>query len=146
MPEAPGSYRVVLDTSVLISALRSQGGASFRLLQLVGDPRWHLSVSTALMFEYEAVARREAANFWASPEKIEDVLDFLCAQADRPRISYAWRPTLADPDDDMVLELAVAAQAHYIVTHNVRHFRRAEPFGVGILTPREFLQKLGDIL
>lgn len=136
---------MVLDTCVLISALRSRQGASFQLIQFVGDLRWRLSLSTTLMFEYEAVARREVANFWASPEKVEDVFDYLCAQADRPHISYAWRPALDDPDDDMILELAVAAQADFIVTHNVRDFRRAEPFGVGILTPREFLQKLGEI-
>jgi predicted nucleic acid-binding protein len=50
----------VLDTSVLIAALRSRRGASFELLRLVGDDRWRLHISTALLLEYEAVARREA--------------------------------------------------------------------------------------
>jgi predicted nucleic acid-binding protein len=62
-----------MDTSVLIAALRSQRGASFDLLRNIGDPRWRLHLSTALLLEYEAAARREAQAFWLQPERIEDV-------------------------------------------------------------------------
>ena len=131
-----------MDTNVLIAAARSRRGASFRLLQLVGDQRWQLNLSPALLFEYEEVARREAANLWLQPERIDDVLDFLCAHANKPRIAYTWRPFLPDPDDDMILELAIAANAQFIVTHNVRDFRGTDQFGVGVLTPSQFLKKL----
>jgi predicted nucleic acid-binding protein len=57
-------YQIVLDMSVLIAALRSRRGASFELLRLVGDDRWQLHLSTALLLEYEAVARREARELW----------------------------------------------------------------------------------
>ena len=134
--------QIVLDTCVLIAAIRSTQGASFRLLQLVGDPRWELSLSPTLLFEYEEVGRPQVARLWAKPEKFDDLLDFLCRSARRPAISYSWRPQLADADDEMVLELAVAARADFIVTHNVRDFAGAEQFGVGILTPAGFLRKL----
>jgi predicted nucleic acid-binding protein len=45
-------YRVVLDTNVLVSALRSRSGASFRLISMLGDPRWQSVVSVALILEY----------------------------------------------------------------------------------------------
>jgi putative PIN family toxin of toxin-antitoxin system len=136
------AFQVVLDTSVLVAAVRSSQGASFRILQLVGDPRWELNLSPALLFEYEEVAASHAKKFWAEPERLGDLLDFLIANSNRPRISYSWRPFLRDADDDMVLELAIAAQAGFIVTHNVRDFVDAERFGVAVLTPAEFLRKL----
>ena len=135
-------FQVILDTSVLVAAVRSSQGASFRILQLVGDPRWKLNLSPALLFEYEEVAASHAKKFWPEPERLNDLLDFLIANANRPRISYSWRPILRDADDDMVLELAIAAQAGFIVMHNIRDFVGAERFGVGVLTPAEFLRKL----
>ena len=44
----------------------------------------------------------------------------------------------------MVLECAVAAGCRYIVTHNVKDFRRTEQLGVRAVTPREFLQILKE--
>jgi putative PIN family toxin of toxin-antitoxin system len=135
---------IVLDTSVLIAALRSRRGASFELLRLVGDERWRLHLSTALLLEYEAVSVREAQNFWLQPDLIEDVLDYLCANAQEHAISFRWRPFLPDPNDDFILELAVAARARYIVTHNVRHFAGVEAFGVDAISPAQMLVKLRE--
>ncbi len=120
-------YQIVLDTSVIIAALRSRRGASFELLRLVGDERWQLHLSTALLLEYEAVARRESQELWLSPDLIEAVLDYLGANAQEHAISFRWRPFLSDPDDDFILELAVAAKAQYIVTHNLRDFEGLKP-------------------
>lgn len=49
--------QVVMDTSVLVAAARSNSGASFELLRLfaAGDTRWQWNISTALLVEYEAV-------------------------------------------------------------------------------------------
>jgi len=135
---------IVLDTSVLIAALRSRRGASFELLRLLGDERWRLHLSTALLLEYEAVTVREAQNFWLQPELVEHVIDYLCANAQEHAISFRWRPFLPDPNDDFILELAVAAGARYIVTHNVRHFAGVEAFGVDAITPAQMLVKLSE--
>jgi len=137
-------YQVVMDTSVLVAGLRSRRGASFRLLELLGDSRWQIHLSTALVLEYEAVARREAAQLWAQPERVEAILDYICAVGMAHRIFFSWRPCLPDPEDDFVLELAVAASAAWIITHNVRDFRGAERFGVRAITPREFLNLLEE--
>jgi putative PIN family toxin of toxin-antitoxin system len=130
---------IVLDTNVLVSALKSSRGASFRLLSMVEHGHFVLHVSTALVTEYEAVLKRGITLL--SAEEIDNVIDFICAMAVRDKIFYLWRPVLKDPGDDFVLELAVKANAT-IVTWNVSDFKRAAQFEVAVLTPREFLATL----
>ena len=50
--------RIVLDTNVLVSALRSQRGASFQLLQQLGTLLFRPIISPPLCLEYEDVLRR----------------------------------------------------------------------------------------
>ena len=144
MSKARTPIQVVFDTNVIVSALRSRHGASHKLLTLLGDGRWEINVSPALVLEYEEVAKRPAQELWANPSRVEDILDYLCAESNKPRIYYTWRPALPDPDDDLVLELAVAAGAEFIVTHNVADFKAAREFGIGILTPKAFLALLKE--
>jgi putative PIN family toxin of toxin-antitoxin system len=139
------TLEAVLDTNVLIAALRSRRGASFELLRLVGDPRWQLHKSTALLLEYEAVARREAQQLWLHPNRIEDVLAFVAASGQEHAISFRWRPFLNDPGDDFILELAVAANARYIVTHNLRNFAGVESFGLEAVAPAQMFLKLQEM-
>lgn len=135
----PDIADIVLDTNVLVSALRSRQGSSFRLLSRVGDGRFRLHLSVPLVVEYEAVLKRTGLAL--SDTQIDDLIDYLCAQATRHRIFYLWRPKLKDPDDDFVLELSVKAGAT-IVTWNVADFRNARNLGVSVVTPREFLVSL----
>ena len=72
----------------------------------------------------------------------EAFLGNLVAFANLQEVFFLWRPTLPDPDDDLVLEVAVAAGCRYIVTHNLRHFRGVEEWGVTALTPGDFLRIL----
>ena len=130
---------IVLDTNVLVAALKSSRGASFRLLSLVEYDRFTLHVSTPLVLEYEAVLKRGITSL--SAEEIDDVIDFLCSKAVLNKIFYLWRPVLKDADDDFVLELAVKANAA-IITWNVADFKHTARFGVAVMTPREFLASL----
>lgn len=127
---------IILDTNVLLTALKSSRGTSFRLLAGLMDGRYRLHVSTPLIAEYEAVLKR--GHLSLSDDQIDDIIDFICAQATHHQIFYLWRPTLKDPDDDFILELAVKAGAS-IVTRNTNDFKRAEKFEVNVLTPRELL-------
>ena len=127
---------IILDTNVLLTALKSSRGTSFRLLAGLMDGRYRLHVSTPLIAEYEAVLKR--GHLSLSDDQIDDIIDFICAQATHHQIFYLWRPTLKDPDDDFILEQAVKAGAS-IVTWNTNDFKRAEKFEVNVLTPRELL-------
>lgn len=78
----------------------------------------------------------------APGQTVEDALRFLrflAGEAHLQEIHFVWRPFLPDPDDDMVLELAFAADSRHIVTHNVKDVRESERLGVAAMRPREFL-------
>jgi len=136
---------IVLDTSVLISALRSRRAASFRLLSLVGTGRFDVALSVPPVLEYEGVADRMLADLAVSAGDLSDILDYLCSVAIHRPVFFLWRPTLPDPKDDMVLELAVDAGAPVIVTFKTRDFVGSDRFGIRVITPREYLQEIGEI-
>lgn len=136
--------RIVLDTNVLVAALRSRLGASYRLLSLVGTDKFQICVSVPLVLEYEDAARRLVGEIPLTQHDIDDMLDYICSVASRVQVFYLWRPFLSDPGDDMVLELAVTAGCSFIITHNKRHFQGVERFALLAVTPREFLEAIGE--
>jgi putative PIN family toxin of toxin-antitoxin system len=135
--------KIVIDTNVIVSGLRSSLGASYKLLSLVGDERFECCLSVALVLEYESAIKRAATGIKLSAEEKDQVLDFLCASGRHQKVHFLWRPQLKDPGDDMVLELAVAAGAEAIVTFNRSDFKGSEKFGIKIVSPQEFLGRLG---
>lgn len=136
----------VLDTNIVVAALRSRNGASFALLQMAISGELEVAISVALGLEYEAVLLRETqrAASWASNEDLETVLDALLGAAYLTSpIIHRIRPVLPDPADEMVLECAVESGAEAIVTLNVRDFRASKArFGVEVLSPGELLDRL----
>jgi putative PIN family toxin of toxin-antitoxin system len=137
--------RVVLDTSVLVAALRSRRGASHRLLKLLGRGKFEVCVSVPLVLEYESVAKRLSRSLGLRHADIDDILDYICAVAEHRRIHFLWRPFLRDASDDMVLELAVESESDYIITHNISDFAGIRQLGVTALTPGEFLRRIGEL-
>ena len=136
--------RIVIDTNVFISALRSRRGASYRLFMLLGGKQFEISVSVPLILEYEDAAKRLGREFGLTHADIEDILDYVCSVADLREIHYLWHPILKDPQDDHVLEVAVESAAKFIVTYNRRDFMGAEKFGIKVVTPNEFLKGIGE--
>ena len=135
--------KIVLDTNVLVSALRSRRGQSFALLSLVGSGAFQHVVSVPLVMEYEAVLLREGM-VPLPAAVVSDVIDFLCASGIQQSIHFLWRPKLPDLKDDMVLEAAVNGGCDAIVTHNVRDFIGSQALGVSIITPVQFLTSLTE--
>ena len=135
--------RTVLDTNVLVAALRSRRGGSFALLSAVGQGRFEHIVSVPLVMEYESVLMRPGMVPLPAPAA-QAVVDYLCATAIHQEVHFLWRPRLPDPNDDMVLEAAVNGGCSVIVTHNVRDFAGARALGVRALTPTQFLALLEE--
>jgi predicted nucleic acid-binding protein len=79
----------------------------------------------------------------ATVEDAAGFLRYLASEAHLQDIHFLWRPFLPDPDDDMVLELALAAGCRYIITHNLSHFRGSQQLGVAAVSPGEFLKLIG---
>jgi putative PIN family toxin of toxin-antitoxin system len=137
--------RVVLDTSVLVAGLRSRLGGSNRLLTLVAEGRCIPLVTTAVFLEYEDVLMR-AEHRLATGMSERDVAGFLAAlasAAEPVEVHFMWRPQLADPADELILEAAVNGQAAAIATHNVQDFRPVlRMFGIPVKTPAQVLKEL----
>ena len=138
-------HHIVIDTNVFISALRSQRGASFLLMSLVGTGVFKISLSVPLVLEYEAVAKRLKWPGKPSWHYIADILDYLCLVSNKQEIHFLWRPREKDPKDDMVIELAVASHCNGIVTYNKKDFADASSFGLNLFTPKEFLEMTGEL-
>ena len=136
---------VVLDTNVLVSAIRSRRGASFELLSRLGGGEFDIAVSVSLVLEYESVLLRHVPSSPMSEQDVHALVDYMCDVATWQEIFFLWRPYLRDSNDDLILELAVAAGCDAVVTHNVRDFDGAERFGVKVMTPAVFLQKLRGV-
>lgn len=130
-----------MDTNILVAALRSSQGASAALLASAPSPKWTPVLSVPLYVQYQDVLLRPGmlpsgltpqdvltfCRYWASVSHLQDIY-------------FLWRPHLTDEGDDMVFEVAVAAQARYIITHNVRDFAAAVEFGIEPIRPADFLK------
>ena len=137
------SQRIVIDTNVLVSALRSSRGASHRLLMRVGGPDFEIALSVPLVLEYEDAVKRMPEVTGLSEGDVDDVIDYLCSVAHLQEIHFLWRPVLRDSRDDHVLELATEAGCSVVATHNVGDFAGSERFGVTAIKPGEFLRSTG---
>jgi putative PIN family toxin of toxin-antitoxin system len=138
------SVRAVLDTSVLVAAIRSDRGVSRVLLVNALKRAYTILASVPLMIEYESVLTRAEhldASGVSNPD-VQALLDALAVVAEPIRLAYLWRPTLPDVADDMVLETAVNGRADVLVTLDRHHFKAAATFAVQIASPAEMLNIL----
>ena len=85
---------VVVDTNVLVAALKSQLGASYKLLNLLPSGCYIPNVSVPLFVEYEAVLKRPGMIPGLSLNEIDSVLDYFLSCSSLREIYYLWRPHL----------------------------------------------------
>ena len=137
--------RFVLDTDVLVAALRSRDGASWQLVDRALKREFTLLLSVPLILEYEAVLTREEHRkvHGLSVPDVDELNNSLASVAESVQIRFLWRPLLSDPTDDMVLETAVNGRADLLVTFNQEDFAAAaKGFAVKIVRPSEALHRL----
>lgn len=137
--------RLVVDTNVVVTAMRSPRGASAGLLMAARREEVTLVANVGLALEYEATCilaeHRLAAGL--DEEGVGIFIDAVLAMVDPVETHYLWRPMLRDPADEFVLEAAVNGQAAAIVTFNRRDFGNAPAsFGIEVLSPAEVLRRL----
>lgn len=137
--------RLVLDTDVVVAAMRSPGGASAALLQAARLGLVTLAATAPLVFEYEAVCMRteHAAAAGLTAAEVSVFLDAVVDLVEPLEVWFLWRPQLRDPGDELVLEAAVNGGADALVTFNVRDFGAAAGrFGIELLTPGETIRRV----
>ena len=136
--------RYILDTNVIVAALRSTRGASAAVVRGVREGRGTFLLSTALLLEYEATCKdpEQLTASQLTEGEVDVILDVLASRAERVETSYRWRPQLRDAGDELVLEAAVAGQADALVTFNVRDFGDApRRFGIELIGPKDLLRR-----
>ncbi len=131
--------RLVVDTNILVAAMRNNAGPSFAIMQCVRRAEVTMCCSPALFLEYEDVLKRadQLAVSGLLRTDIDAILNDLAKVIVPVTTHYQWRPQLRDAADEMVLEAAVNAQANAIVTYNLRDFKPAQNFGVLLLNPEQ---------
>lgn len=137
------SLIIVIDTNVLVSALRSRSGWSYDLLARLGTGQFEHVITVPLVMEYEEVLHRPGM-VPLQKAAVDDVLDYVCASGLRQQVHYLWRPKLTDVRDDMVLEAAFNGNCDAIVTWSVRDFAAASDMAINILQPDQFVKRLKE--
>jgi putative PIN family toxin of toxin-antitoxin system len=139
------ALRVVLDTSVVVAALRTRSGAGNAVLRLVADQRIIPLATPPLFFEYEEVLRRPEQQLvhGLTENDIDDFLAELAALVEPVELHFRLRPQLTDAKDEMVLEAAINGRASALITYNISDFAPARRrFRLPILTPAQLLAKV----
>lgn len=137
--------RVVLDTSVVVAALRSQKGASNAVLSLVAKGKLIALATPPLFLEYEDVLKRPEHQLihGLAGEQIDEFLAEFAAIIEPVETHFAWRPQVRDPNDEMVLEAAINGQADALVTFNIADFAQVRKwFGIAVLRPGDVLREV----
>ena len=134
--------RAVIDTNVLVAALRSSSGASHQILLAADAGLFEFAISVPLLAEYDDVTRRSSSGIGLPPEAVEAIVGRLAAICHQQQIYFLWRPLLQDPKDDMVLEVAIASGASHIITFNRKDLEPASQFDIIVVTPSQFLALL----
>lgn len=139
------SDRIVVDTSVFIAALIGRRGPNREVLRRCLQGRYRPLLGNALVAEYEDVMRRQTirAQCPATPAEMQALLDALCAAASWVPVYFLLRPNLRDEGDNHLVELAVAGDARWLVSNNVRDFKNAQLAlpGIAVRTPEQLLEE-----
>lgn len=134
---------IVLDTNVFVSALRSGGGASRQVLRRILLGQVLPLFGNALWQEYQDLLGRDVWTPQTTPQERLQVLAALARAGRWVNVYYGWRPNLRDESDNHLIELAIAGNAHAVVTHNVRDLTRGELAWpqLRVMTPHQFLKE-----
>jgi len=138
--------RVVLDTNVVISAMRSPAGVSAALLRLVLNRQIISLVSVPLSLEYEEKCMEHAAKAGLTTGDAIALFQAIVAVSEKVENHFLWRPSLPDPDDEMVLETAVNGRADAIISYNYRDFGHVPAsLNIAVLTPPDAIWRFYNV-
>jgi putative PIN family toxin of toxin-antitoxin system len=137
--------RIVIDTSVLISALIGSTGASRELIRLCLQGEYQPLMGNNLFLEYESVVLREEiiTQCTLTKQEIFALLDAFMSVCQWIDIYYLWRPNLRDEADNHLIELAIAGNAQIIATKNIKDFLNSDLIfpNLCILKPEQIVRR-----
>jgi len=127
----------------MLSSLKSKLGASYSIIEELSNDKFEIAISVPLILEYEATLKKYLDRNIFADNDIEDFINYICKIGIGTKIYYLWRPILSNPYDDHILEVAVASEAKFIVTYNLKDFKKTRKFGIEAITPKDFLKIIG---
>ena len=137
--------RIVIDTSVLISALIGSTGASRELIRLCLQGEYQPLMGNTLFLEYESVVLREEiiTQCTLTKQEILILLDAFMSVCQWIDIYYLWRPNLRDEADNHLIERAIAGNAQIIATKNIKDFLNSDLIfpNLSILKPEQIVRR-----
>ena len=129
--------RVVVDTNVLVAGLLNPYHAPGAVVSLASSGALILCYDARIILEYKEVLSRPKFQF--DKNSTEDLLQFLQSNGEEiPAHPLPLR--LPDQHDEMFLEVAVSAQARYLITGNLKHYPVSKRQGVKVSSPAEFIE------
>jgi len=137
--------KIVIDTSVWISALITKDSKAREVLRLVLQKELFPQISEALYIEYESVMKRKKIQNLTSLtiDEQKELFNAYLSTCKYNDIYYTWRPNLIDEGDNFLVELAVASGAEIILTYNIKDFKSSElTFSHKVITPEDFIKEL----
>jgi putative PIN family toxin of toxin-antitoxin system len=120
--------KIVVDTSVFISALIGPVGLSREVVRQCLQGMYSPLMGLNLFCEYESVISRPSV-LSQCPLSADEVLQLLQAfmnVCEWVNIYYLWRPNLKDEANSHLIELAIAGNASVLVTNNLKDFRNTQ--------------------
>ena len=119
---------IVIDTSVIISALIGKRGPGREVLRKCLHGEYRPLISNALFLEYKNVSKRKQIMEVCplTNKEIAELLNAFYNLCDWVPIYYLWRPNIVDEGDNFLIELALAGNATHIVTNNISDLKNAE--------------------
>jgi len=135
--------KIIIDSNVILSGLKSKNVYSYKLLQLIPENKFDTAISVPLILEYESILTKYQKVLGLTKIDIDNFINYICSVSEHTKIYYLWRPFLKDPYDDHLLEVAVASESKYIITFNIKDFIKIEQFGIKALKPKDFIRIIG---
>jgi len=140
------SINVVIDTNILVAGLIGRKGPNREVLRLCFMGDLQPVIGNALYLEYQDLLNRENVQALCrqTTVSLEEFLDDFASICTAVDAWFLWRPNLPDKTDNHIIELAIAANADYIVTNNLKDFAQPELLhgGYEVISPQQLLRRI----
>jgi putative PIN family toxin of toxin-antitoxin system len=130
--------RVVLDTNVVVSGLLQPKGNPAQVLALALGGAVLVAHDKRILAEYADVLARPKFKF--DKARVREVLTKLEADGLAVEATEQRDLELPDPDDEPFLDVALTAQADFLVTGNLADYPTERRRGCAVVSPAEFME------
>lgn len=137
--------KVFVDSNVVVSALKSSFGAAYAL---IASNAIHALISNLSRLEILAAVKRLKLDEGMAKKVLDQKFEQVDIGSDLARIRKKFADYVSDADDSHVVAAAAVSKSGFLVTHNLKHFKREkikQDLGVLTLSPSQFLQYLRSL-